>query len=62
LIHNIGFRFLVKIVESRGGEIPMTGPTIVLYNHIRFVDPVVILANLPRNTVPLAKVKPTATR
>jgi len=58
LIRNIGFRFLVKMERVEGVEnFPLTGPAIVLYNHIGFVDPVVILANLPRNTVPLAKVE-----
>jgi len=58
LIRNLGFRFLVKIDRVEGIEhFPATGPAIVLYNHIGFVDPVVILANLPRNTVPLAKIE-----
>ncbi len=58
LIRNIGFRFLVKMTRVEGTEnFPLAGPAIVLYNHIGFVDPVVILANLPRNTVPLAKVE-----
>ena len=58
LIHNIGFRFLVKIERVEGTEhFPLTGPAIALYNHIGLVDPVVILANLPRNTVPLAKIE-----
>ena len=58
LIRNIGFRFLVKIERVEGVEhFPLLGPAIALYNHIGLVDPVVILANLPRNTVPLAKIE-----
>lgn len=58
LIDNIGWRFLVKIGRVEGLEhFPLRGPAIAIYNHIAFVDPVVVLGNLPRNVVPLAKVE-----
>jgi 1-acyl-sn-glycerol-3-phosphate acyltransferase len=58
LIDNIGWRFLVRIRSVEGLEnFPRHGPAIGIYNHIAFVDPVVVLGNLPRNVVPLAKVE-----
>jgi len=58
LIDNIGWRFVVKIGRVEGLEnFPRQGPVVALYNHIAFVDPVVVLGNLPRNVVPLAKVE-----
>jgi 1-acyl-sn-glycerol-3-phosphate acyltransferase len=58
LIDNIAWRFLVKIGRVEGLEnFPLRGPAIAMYNHIAFVDPVVVLGNLPRNVVPLAKVE-----
>ena len=58
MITNIGFRFLANVEGIEGVEhIPTEGPAILMYNHIAFVDPVVILGLLPRNVVPLAKVE-----
>jgi 1-acyl-sn-glycerol-3-phosphate acyltransferase len=58
VIDNFGWRFLVKIGRVEGLEnFPLEGPAIAMYNHIAFVDPVVVLGNLPRNVVPLAKVE-----
>jgi 1-acyl-sn-glycerol-3-phosphate acyltransferase len=34
---------------------PLSGPAILMINHIAFIDPIVVLGNLPRNVVPLAK-------
>lgn len=56
MIRQIGFRFLVKVERVEGLEnFPAQGPAIAIYNHIAFVDPVVILGVLPRLAVPLAK-------
>jgi 1-acyl-sn-glycerol-3-phosphate acyltransferase len=56
MIRQIGFRFLVKVERVEGLEnFPTQGPAIAIYNHIAFVDPVVILGVLPRHAVPLAK-------
>jgi 1-acyl-sn-glycerol-3-phosphate acyltransferase len=58
LINNIGWRFLAKIERVAGVEnLPATGPAILMINHIAFVDPIVVLGNLPRNVVPLAKIE-----
>jgi 1-acyl-sn-glycerol-3-phosphate acyltransferase len=56
LMRQIGFRFLARIHHIEGQEnIPLFGPTIVMINHIAFIDPFVVLAVYPRNIVPLAK-------
>ena len=58
MITNIGFRFLAKVDRFVGLEnIPEHGPAILMYNHIAFADPVIIIGGLPRNVVPLAKVE-----
>ena len=58
LLHQIAFRFLAKIDRIEGVEnVPPEGPGIVMINHIAFVDPMVVLAHLPRNVVPLAKIE-----
>ena len=58
LIEAIGFRFLVKLDRVEGVEnLPAKGAAIVMINHIAFVDPVLVLACLPRNVVPLAKIE-----
>jgi 1-acyl-sn-glycerol-3-phosphate acyltransferase len=58
LITNIGWRFLAKIEGVEGVEnLPATGPAILMINHIAFVDPIVVLGNLPRNIVPMAKIE-----
>jgi 1-acyl-sn-glycerol-3-phosphate acyltransferase len=58
LINNVGWRFLAKIERVEGVEnLPAAGPAIIMINHIAFVDPIVVLGNLPRNVVPLAKIE-----
>jgi len=58
LITNIGWRFLAKVERVEGVEnLPAAGPAILMINHIAFVDPIVVLGNLPRNIVPMAKVE-----
>lgn len=58
MARHIGFRFLAKVEGIEGvNNIPSDGPAILIYNHIAFVDPVVILGLMPRNVVPLAKVE-----
>jgi 1-acyl-sn-glycerol-3-phosphate acyltransferase len=53
--------FLIRLflrIEVEGAEnLPRTGAGIVYYNHIHWLDPVLISARLPRYTVPLAKVE-----
>lgn len=58
MITNIAWRFLARIdtVRISGLEhFPAAGPAILMINHIAFIDPIVVLGNLPRNVVPLAK-------
>lgn len=56
LTTHIGFRWLAKIERVEGLEnLPATGPAILMINHIAFIDPIVVLGNLPRNIVPMAK-------
>ncbi|MEP7359190.1 MAG: lysophospholipid acyltransferase family protein [Anaerolineales bacterium] len=58
MIDNIGWRFIARMDRSRitGLEnLPATGPALLMINHIAFIDPIVVLGNLPRNVVPLAK-------
>ena len=54
-------RFLISLmlkVEITGLEhLPKTGAGIVYYNHIHWLDPVLIAAKLPRYCVPLAKIE-----
>lgn len=56
MIDNIAWRWLAKIDKVEGLEnLPKDGPAILMINHIAFVDPIVVLGNLPRNIVPMAK-------
>jgi 1-acyl-sn-glycerol-3-phosphate acyltransferase len=58
LWERIGFRFLAKIDSVQGAEnVPESGPGILIYNHIAFVDPVAVMAAVKRNVVPMAKVE-----
>jgi len=53
--------FLIRLfltIDVRGVEnLPRTGAGIVYYNHIHWLDPVLICARLPRYAVPLAKIE-----
>jgi 1-acyl-sn-glycerol-3-phosphate acyltransferase len=56
LIHNIGYRLLARFDGAEGLEhVPTSGPTLVYFNHIAFIDPIVVLSCLPRNSVPMAR-------
>lgn len=56
LIHNIGYRLFAKFEGAEHTErLPAEGPAIVIFNHIAFIDPIVVLSCLPRNVVPLAR-------
>lgn len=55
-ISEIGFRWLVRLDGLSGVEhLPASGPAILMINHIAFVDPIVVLGQMPRNIVPIAK-------
>jgi 1-acyl-sn-glycerol-3-phosphate acyltransferase len=56
LIDHIAFRTLAKFERVEGLEnFPQEGPAILMINHIAFIDPIVVLAVVPRNIVPMAK-------
>jgi 1-acyl-sn-glycerol-3-phosphate acyltransferase len=56
MITHIAFRWLARIDRIEGLEnVPAEGAAILMINHIAFVDPIVVLGNLPRNIVPMAK-------
>lgn len=56
MIHNIGYRIFAKFDGGQNTELlPAQGPAIVIFNHIAFIDPIVVLSCLPRNVVPLAR-------
>jgi 1-acyl-sn-glycerol-3-phosphate acyltransferase len=58
MITNIAWRFLARIDFERIGGLeylPPAGPAILMINHIAFIDPIVVMGNLPRDVVPLAK-------
>jgi 1-acyl-sn-glycerol-3-phosphate acyltransferase len=58
LIDNVAFRILAKFDRVEGLEhFPEKGPAILMINHIAFIDPIVVLACMPRNIVPMAKVE-----
>lgn len=57
-ITNIAWRMLARVDRPRitGLEnLPAAGPAILMINHIAFIDPILVLGNLPRNIVPMAK-------
>lgn len=52
----LAFPWLMRIDAVSGIEnVPHAGPAILMFNHIAFVDPLIIMSVLPRNVVPLAK-------
>lgn len=56
MIHNIGFRVFARFDGGDHTErLPADGPAIVIFNHIAFIDPIVVLSCLPRNVVPMAR-------
>ena len=56
MIDNVAFRFLVKVDRVEGVDrVPVSGPGILMINHIAFVDPIVVMGVLPRNIIPLSK-------
>lgn len=58
LLKVIAFTFLIKISKVEGLEnIPQEGPAILFFNHIAFVDPIVMVYVVPRDIVPLAKIE-----
>lgn len=58
LLKTIAFSSLVKIERVEGLQnIPKSGSAILFFNHIAFVDPIVMVYVVPRDIVPLAKIE-----
>lgn len=58
MIDRIAFRLLMRYGGAQGVEnVPQSGSAILMINHIAFVDPIVAMASLRRNIVPMAKVE-----
>ncbi len=58
LLRTVGLRVFARVERVEGLEhVPAQGPAIVYYNHIAFVDPLVLMGFLPIATTPLAKVE-----
>ena len=58
MIDRLAFNLLMKYDGAEGvEEVPVEGPAIIYFNHIAFIDPIIILASLPRNIVPMAKIE-----
>jgi len=56
LIHQVGYRLLARFDRAEDADLlPAKGSAIVIFNHIAFIDPIVVLSILPRNAVPLAR-------
>jgi len=56
LIHQVGYRVLAKFGRADNLDyLPTIGSAIVIFNHIAFIDPIVVLSVLPRNAIPLAR-------
>jgi 1-acyl-sn-glycerol-3-phosphate acyltransferase len=57
-IDNIAWTIFARVDKARIAGLehfPAAGPAILMINHIAFIDPIVVLGNLPRNIVPMAK-------
>ena len=56
LIHNVGYRVFAKYNGIENVEhLPLSGPAVLMINHIAMIDPIVVLGGLPRNVVPMAR-------
>lgn len=56
LIHQAGYRLVARLGGAVDvNNLPATGSAIVIFNHIGFIDPIVVLSVLPRNVVPFAR-------
>lgn len=58
LLKYVGFTLLAKIDRVEGMEnFPNEGAAILMFNHIAFIDPLVVMNVSPRNIVPMAKIE-----
>jgi len=58
ILRRMLFPLAVKIGRVEGlDNLPAHGAAILMINHIAFIDPVAVLAVMPRNVVPMAKIE-----
>jgi 1-acyl-sn-glycerol-3-phosphate acyltransferase len=58
ILRRLLFPLAVKIGSVEGVEnVPRHGAALLMINHIAFIDPVAVLAVVPRNIVPMAKIE-----
>lgn len=58
VLRRVLFPLAVKMGSIEGlDNLPPRGAAILMINHIAFIDPVAVLAVVPRNVVPLAKIE-----
>ncbi len=58
LLRPIGFRLIIKPTVTGFENIPATGPTLLVMNHIGFVDPVVVVGVVKQRwVIPMSKVE-----
>ncbi len=58
LLQYVGIPLLAKVEAVEGNDhIPVSGPAILMINHIALIDPIIILPFITRSIVPLAKVE-----
>lgn len=50
-------RLLIRFEVVGLENIPLSGPVILIINHIAFLDPVIVIDVIPRRVVPLAKIE-----
>lgn len=50
-------RWLLRFEITGVERVPLTGPVVVVINHIAFLDPVLVLGCVPRRVVPMAKIE-----
>jgi len=50
-------RLLLRFEITGVNRIPLTGPVVVVINHIAFLDPVLVLDCIPRRIVPMVKIE-----
>lgn len=50
-------RLLLRVTISGQDNVPASGPVVVAINHIAFLDPVIVMGELERDAVPLAKIE-----
>ncbi|HEY3291757.1 MAG TPA: lysophospholipid acyltransferase family protein [Anaerolineae bacterium] len=56
-ILRLAYRIVIRLEITGLSNVPVSGPVIVMINHVNFFDSVVVLASLGRSLTPMAKVE-----